>query len=66
MLEKSLAIPIMGFEVEEKRHERKNIRGDIDSLNSLSPQLRIIVLSDRIKTVTIYNSEEKKIFPNFP
>jgi len=58
-LENSLAIPIIGFEIEEKSAGRKYIRGDIDSLNSLSPSVGVIVFSDRVKNVTLYRESWK-------
>ena len=60
-LENSLALPIVGFEIEEKTFARKTIRGDIDSLNSLSPQFGVLVLSNRIKNVTLFNQQHKNI-----
>jgi len=56
-LRESFLLPIVGFEIEEKTYVRKMIRGDIDSLNSLAPQVGCIVLSRRIATVTWYNEE---------
>lgn len=60
-LEKSLVIPRVGFEIEEKTYVRKVVRGDIDSLNSLSPDLGVIVFSSLIKKYTTYNEMLKKI-----
>ena len=65
-LESSLAIPIMGFEIEEKSDVRKVIRGDIDSLNSLAPSVGIIVFSDRIKNITLYNAMKKDVKSRHP
>jgi hypothetical protein len=59
-LEKSLAIPVAGFEIEEKSYARKTIRGDIDSLNSLSPQVGILVFSSKIRTYSLYNEHMKR------
>jgi len=64
-LVKSLAIPIVGFEIEEKTDDRKIIRGDIESLNSLSPIFGVLVFSDRIKNFTIYRAREKSVRSKF-
>jgi len=61
MLENSLAIPSVGFEIEERTFARKAIRGDIDSLNSLSPELGVLVFSDKIQTITEYKEQEKAV-----
>jgi len=61
MLENSLAIPSVGFEIEERTFSRKPIRGDIDSLNSLFPQLGVLVFSDKIQTITEYKEQEKAV-----
>lgn len=53
-LETSLAVPVVGFEIEERSLTRKAIRGDIGSLNSLSPQLGVLILSSMARTVSSY------------
>ncbi len=58
-IRESFLLPIVGFEIEEKTYVRKMIRGDIDSLNSLAPQVGCIILSRRIATVTRYNEEHR-------
>ena len=64
-LEGALLVPVVGFEVEEKTAQRKILRGDIDSLNSLYPILGVLVLSRKIKETTfrrqkkVTGSEEK-------
>ncbi len=58
-IRESFLLPIVGFEIEEKTYVRKMIKGDIDSLNSLAPQVGCIILSRRIATVTRYNEEHR-------
>lgn len=65
-IKKSLAVPKVGFEIEEKTYVRKTIRGDIDSLNSLSPNLGVLVLSSLIKKYTTYNEVLDKVEDKHP
>lgn len=59
-IQQNFLLPIVGFEIEEKSYVRKVIRGDIDSLNSLAPQVGCIVVSRKIATFTRYREELKK------
>ncbi|MFE3845926.1 DEAD/DEAH box helicase family protein [Thermoplasmatota archaeon] len=46
---------------EEKSDDRKTIRGDIESLNSLGPAFGVLVFSDRIKNYTLHRFVEKDV-----
>lgn len=65
-LEKSILIPRVGFEIEEKTYGRKFVRGDIDSLNSLSPDLGVLIFSSLVKKFTTYNEKLKKVRESHP
>lgn len=65
-MEKSIAVPKVGFEIEEKTYVRKTIRGNIDSLNSLSPNLGVLILSSLIRRYTVYNEIFEKVKDKHP